>query len=742
MKTPLKRPISSEHPLLILMVNHDSSYDVEGRELVRMWNDFDPIIREHATVQIEGTQASNWERCDTILRYAEPECIPITLQIQGDNGERHDSVPPARVRRFLDQYDCIVGLQIVEASQRTFVAHGAGPEYGMGRNARYARDMILLAAEYGLFLSWQLMRDNWAAIGCSVDNEALFATIRDHAEYVIPQHEMNCEFSKQIDHTAALGLWLSGAVGNWGVEAQSWYWSDSGYDRPGVCVPGTLDMPGGLYAIMFLLGAVGGATAYSIEPPKDVWKGPDAWRFTEYLAPIFRRLVVERLIPSRDDVFAATPVAYHLPRACRPDEYYRALEDLDFDHACGYLARAAYGVYERSRDAELIPNTPRYGWIPVLPTETSSGVLDRFERVIRPGEIESTKHASKLLDEYYPPIDRGEAWSAVVGCVTVAANTHEFWPIPESVKLSVPRVPTNVRFDGDVLKWDRAKGDREWFIWRLRDGEECRLTERPVGEPFYCVTDYEVGDRYAVSAITDERETLCGTLHLHDFLLFDSRESRRGVWVDCEGVYTESSRIGERFVGASEETMYAEQRAAACSPVEDLASPLIEDGENASVKRDVLGAMTQWKHAIESENVDQILHLYHPDYCEHDGRTVESVRVAFRCLLWSQLRDRFDGMRKEIGRVFAWRHPVVRLLVREWVSVSSDEVWVRVVHQMWAGTGSEMEPSDMLKLPHGRSHDMQMVWRRDGERWLLASTDPPFLQAEDLYPFRYTYQGW
>ncbi|HDS74107.1 MAG TPA: hypothetical protein ENN56_01070, partial [Firmicutes bacterium] len=271
MKTPLKRPISREHPLLILMVNNDSSYEEEARELVRMWRAFDPFLREHATVQIEGTQSSNWERCETILRYAQPERIPITFQIQGDNGERHDAVPPNRLRDFLDRYDCIVGLQIVEASQRTFVAHGAGPEYSMGRNARYARDAILIAAEYGLFLSWQLMRDNWAAIGCSVDNEALFDAIQEHSEYVIPQHEMNCEFAKQIDHTAAMGMWLSGAVENWGVEAQSWYWSDSGYREPGVCMPGSLDMPGGLYAIMFLLGAAGGATVYSIEPPKDVW---------------------------------------------------------------------------------------------------------------------------------------------------------------------------------------------------------------------------------------------------------------------------------------------------------------------------------------------------------------------------------------------------------------------------------------------------------------------------------------
>ncbi len=40
-------------------------------------------------------------------------------------------------------------------------------------------------------MSWQLMRDNYAAIGCSGDNEALFDTIIEYSDYVIPMHEMN-----------------------------------------------------------------------------------------------------------------------------------------------------------------------------------------------------------------------------------------------------------------------------------------------------------------------------------------------------------------------------------------------------------------------------------------------------------------------------------------------------------------------------------------------------------------------
>jgi len=215
MATPLKRPISPERPLLIIMIKPAQSYEQEAADLVRLWDGFDGFLQHHVTVQIEGTAGNDFERCETVLRYAAPAGIPITLQIQGDNGDRQDTMPPGRVRDFLDRYDNIIGLQIVEASQRTFVNQPAGPEYTMGRNARYARDIIELAGERGLFMSWQLMRDNWAAIGCSVDNEALFDTISSHAANVIPTHEMNCEFCKPIDHLGAMGLWMSGATAQW-----------------------------------------------------------------------------------------------------------------------------------------------------------------------------------------------------------------------------------------------------------------------------------------------------------------------------------------------------------------------------------------------------------------------------------------------------------------------------------------------------------------------------------------------
>ena len=744
---PIKMQISPTHPLLILMAESEPTYEETGEGMVRLWNELDDDIRPCVTVQIEGTRSNDFQRNEALLGYAEDAGLPITLQVQGDNGDRHDTVPFDRVQDFVERYSCIVGLQIVEASQRTFADHPGGPEYTMGRNARYARDIIRLAGEYGLFMSWQLMRENYAAIGCSGDNEALYDTICEYSDYVIPMHEMNCEFAKHVDHMGAMGLWLAGATKQWGVEAQSWYWSDCGYNTPGCSIPGTLDMPGGLYAIMFLLGAGAGACAYSIEPPKDVWKGPDAWRFTEYLGPVFRRFVTERLIPDREEMLDALPLAYHLPRCRRPADFRAALEDLDFDHNEGRLTRATFGVYDRARDAELIPNDPRCSWIPILPTKTPEAVLERFGRVLCPGDITSVEQAREIADRYFPPVDRGDAWSVVAGPVAIATNTHENWYVPETVKLDVPRRPDDVEIvqkDGkNILTWSAHAGDTGYRVWRLKGDVETCLTPEPVAETEYELPDINTGVRYAVSAITTAREELKGTLHLHQFLCCSMVESRRSRWVDTTGTSIEQYRIGETFPGADKQIHEREARCAECSPVEDLASPVIaEDDPHRAEKTAVMEAITGWKTAVEAEDLDGILSFYADDYREPDGRTIESVEVVFRSILWRYLKDDYGKYAEEWGCVPAWQYPVLKLLVRNWNVVSDDEVHVDVVFEMWAGTGPEMEPSDMFKHPCGRGNEMTMVWKFDGVLWQIFSTTPAFLRMEDTFPYRFCYQGW
>ncbi len=755
MKSPLKVEISPEHPLLILMVPSPpnvhlgpTDYAGNARAMAEGWERLDSSLKPHVTIQIEGICDDHFRRAEALLPHAQEAGIPITLQTQTNNADINDTMPLEQARRLVDQYPCIVGLQLSEASHRTFVAHGAGPRYSMGRNARYARDVIRLAGEYGLFMSWQLMSENYAAIGCSADNQALFETVCEYGEYVIPMHEMNSEYAKYIDHLACMGLWMSGATAQWGVEAQSWYWADAGYNRPGSCLPGSLEMPGGMYSIMFLLGAAAGATAYSVEPPWDIWPEEGRWRFDEWLAPTFSRLVEERLIPTYDEVLSTTPVAYHMPRCERPVEFHEISRDLDFDHNEGRLIRATYGVFDRARDAEIVPNGPRYGWIPALPAKTPKPVLDRFERVLRPGDLTSVEHARDEMNAHFPEVDRGNAWSALVGPLAVAANSHENWYVPEAARVTVPRMPSGLRVESrgaeNVVSWETRDGDKAYHVWRKIDDNEERLTDRPITGTSY-VADAAVSEAwYAVSGITDAEEEIRATLHLHEFLILSRRESRRTEWTNAAGERTQSARLGEG-VGTDDGTAAeAEARCAACTAVEDLASPAVSDDDpSGDVKRAVMAAMTGWKAAIESEDVDALLGFYADEYAERDGRTSESVGVAFRSILQRYLGEPLGRHEREWGVRPAWRYPAVRLFVREWIDVADDRAEVLAVAEMWAGGGPELEPSDMLRLPVGNeSHRITMVWTMNGDRWRVSRMDPPFIRMEDIALYRFRYQGW
>jgi hypothetical protein len=597
-------------------------------------------------------------------------------------------------------------------------------------------------------MSWQLMSENFAAIGCSADNEVLFDTIVEYGEYVIPMHEMNSEYAKYIDHLAAMGLWISGATANWGVEPQSWYWSDAGYAAPGVCVPGSLEMPGELYSIMLLLGTTAGATAYSIEPPWDIWPGEHGrHRFTDWIVPTFSRLVSERLIPSRSEVKQSMPVAYHLSRCERPKDFHVVERDLDFDHGEGLLVRAAYGVYDRARDAEMIPNNPRVGWIPILPAKTPAAVLNTFEYVIRPGQLRDIDHAREALSRYFPDVDRGEAWSSLVGPLTVAVNSHENWPVPETVRLEIPAVPGNLRFDGKLLIWDKREGDWLYYVWRLREGIDTCLTPQGITANEYVVDeDANAGteDRYSVSAKTTVTETISGTLHLHQFTMFNGRESRRSPWIAQDGTTVLRPRFAEQLPKHSNDIIEMEERAAQCSPVEDLASPPVKaDEPHEKTRRAVLDALVAWKRTLEAEDIDGLSRSYNPAYREPDGRTFESLSVAFKSILRRYVLPELGVFWPDYGFLLAWANPVVRLFTRDWVEVTDDRVVVDVVFELWAGGGTELEPSDIFKHPiGGKSKVFRMTWIRSDTGWCIAATDRSMFRMEDTVAFRMRYQGW
>jgi len=54
---------------------------------------------------------------------------------------------------------------------------------------------------------------------------------REHIVLVDKQNGDGSSQSGYLSHAIAMGYWLTDAIGNWGVNPESWYWWESGYGR-------------------------------------------------------------------------------------------------------------------------------------------------------------------------------------------------------------------------------------------------------------------------------------------------------------------------------------------------------------------------------------------------------------------------------------------------------------------------------------------------------------------------------
>ncbi|HNT88222.1 MAG TPA: glycoside hydrolase family 98 domain-containing protein, partial [Candidatus Hydrogenedentes bacterium] len=407
--------ISPERPLIILQTNNrfgDSDEDFgdrndplaeatrHGREAVRAFreavpDELKPFCQLQLEVRVRDHQA-RYDRFRRVFDELQAAHVPANLQF----ADPHDMYvfDPEYVDRLAREYPCIQSYTITEINFEHYRAFNV-PRYALSPEARYAMDIIDLAAARGKHLSISLQGLKWMHIGADVLNQPLLDKIAAHPEYVLavnehigPQH-----LPRQ---TSVLGMWIAGCVNHWGVEPQSWWFENGRMIAPGVFgqfqPDNTRIMPPPLYRAMILQGALLGATVYQFEPFWDLFDYDNARCWRDVIAPTLAEVIRERLIPTRDQVVERMQVAYQYKLARDINEFHENLRDVDFTHDEGFLARAAYGVWERFLEHELIPNKRRYFFIPLLPPRAPRAVLARFAHVTQPGECDSEAEYTTL----------------------------------------------------------------------------------------------------------------------------------------------------------------------------------------------------------------------------------------------------------------------------------------------------------------------------------------------------------
>ncbi len=401
--------ISAEHPLVVLMAN--------ASRLGGAWASVPDSLKAFTVLRVEALPS---ESLEAAASRAERLGIPIVVQLSGPHdyyGPVSSRIPLTEVERLFRAYPAVRGAYICEQAFRV-----APPEHRVMLD--YARRLVTLAAAYGRVVLWadgHWGHNLWIDVGL---DRALMDTLRAHPATLVPIWKMNGALTPFTAQGAVFGLWVSGAVRNWGVQPEGWYWYEAGLGdggrRPGVSrwfkEGDRAQFPPGFYGQMALLGVSGGATVYSFEPPTDLWAeggGEPKPTARDVIFPVLTAITRRGLVPPRRAVLDAIRAVYLADSA-----------DLPWSLDYGRMRPLYAGSYGISFPFAMIPETGRYFWIPILPRWRPDAAGGRRPLRLRGADLGDSASVRRRLDALYPP-QRGEAWVAQVGGLTVVMSAGE-----------------------------------------------------------------------------------------------------------------------------------------------------------------------------------------------------------------------------------------------------------------------------------------------------------------------------
>lgn len=727
--------ITPERPLIILQTNNrfgdsdenfgdsrDSLAEAtkHGREAVRAFQEAVPDeLKPYCQLQMEIRVRDHQARYDRFRRvFDELQAANIPANFQFADPHDLYVFDPEYVDRLTREYPCIQSYTITEINYEHYRSFNV-PRYAISPEARYAMDIIDLAAKYGKHLSISLQCLKWMHIGADVLNQPLLDKIAAHPEYVLavnehigPQH-----LPRQ---TSVMGMWMAGFVNQWGVEPQSWWFENGRMIEPGVFgqfqPDNTRIMPPPLYRAMILQGALLGATVYQFEPFWDLFDYDNALCWREVIAPALSEVIRERLILTREQLIEKMKVAYRYKFALDINEFHENLRDVDFTHDEGFLARAAYGVWERFLEHELIPNKRRYFFIPLLPPRTPQAVLDRFQHVIQPGECNSEAEYTKLLNRYYPePEHDGTAWTASVNGQFYVMQTHENLYERQTWAADLPkpvRGTTGAWTDAGLrLSWPADAGASRYFVCRGADlASVTHIGETTTTE--FVVKDAPRGQAavYTVLAETATTEYVEGAVNYLDFLRFSETVSRAAEFVHVSA----DGAIETRPVLVPEDTR----------PTSQVWYPTFDgaDGPRREIAQEIVARIDQFKANYDKGDWRALAELYAESYEDSNGYHKEYAARAWKW--WFFRMNTFVFLRQ----------------IRHW-DFSEFET-NSVVRVRMFGLCRGLRRDDMpfgagydgtCRIPRTRDEEVLFSWLREQDgAWRIVATDPALPNFEEI----------
>ncbi|MBI3118817.1 MAG: hypothetical protein HYZ00_09040 [Candidatus Hydrogenedentes bacterium] len=757
---PLSVEISSEHPLFIFQDTGpaETTPEAYAQHVFDAWNRLAPDLQPFAVIQVDAGRTDAHAYYQALLPPLQAASLPLVVRIaDADPTHRY---PLARLEELFRAFTTVKGVEVTGL---------AFNEYDLGAQAgglplpavQWFMGVIDAAARYGRFVYAPFDELHWPRIMSNTGAAALYAKMVECKEYVIPATLHRGPHS--VTNTSALlGLWLEGAVTNWGVAADSRWYGDARFIAPGVfgLAPGKAAAPASLYRAMVLNGAMTGATVYSFAPSGNLWFGPDSRHWTEVIYPTLREMLDLVLIARRDFVQKKTPVAYRLAPAATPLDFHLNLRDIDPVLDKGLLFRAAYGVERAGQIPELVLNRGDRFWVPLLSAHAPPDAAQTFAEVGQAGAMSSVEQWSEVLDRHAKADGEGQAFIAQVMRGIFVMNTRENQREPQRYVL--PAVPAPVRGlvvkreEGAIaLSWPLREDDLSWDVYR-RILPETRFQRIAIAVDQPRFVDQEPGVdspiAYAVTALTNKTEALEGTVNYGEYITLSTIFSRIAeeallspVLTEAEvhpvapNVYAplpppppppETPATPEAGVTVTEAQPAAATVTAAPLPApgQEAAGPWWPAYEGApdqfrSIAETLVARIEQWDEAFSSENFFALIEFYSGDYEDPQGWRFQYIRRAYQWFI-----ERYTALRMD-RQIRRWDFSnyettglVNVLMYCRLCGVAISDPAGRIADQT-------------ISLPRTESEEVWITWTNRDGTWRILQTNPALPNFSDLLSY-------
>lgn len=715
---PPTTEVTAEHPLFLFAAPVSAGPDGAPSPAggIAAWGGLDAEFRPYAALLLTSAARDARTLAEvylSVLPGLQEAGVPVWLRLPTEPAAAR--IEPAALEDLLDRHTLIRGIEIAGMRFNRYDPPGGdAPE--VARRHAWAAAMLESAARFGRLAMIPFEGMDGPRLAANTNAQPLRDKMRACAPYVVPA-AMQRGMHTQPATMAALGLWLDGNAGQWGIVPDLRWHRDAGFGALGEFGRSDAPAPATLYRAMALNGAMAGARVYAFPEAGHLWFGDrrDVW--DKVIAPLLRDLLDGGAIAREEFVRRQTPAAYVADAVAAPPDFAPMARDLDATHDAGALIHAAYGVERAAQIPELVPNRGDRFWIPILPPTAAPESLAGFARVLRAGAAVGPEGWEHALDPLYAPAGGGEAFVARVGRVYFVMHSRE--NAPGAQAFTLPAVPapvrglTAVREGGAVaLAWPFREGDVSYTLWRRGDdGGPARALARGLAERRFLDADAPADTThiYAVTALTSETEALSGAVDPWEYRVVSAVESR----------VAEEARLTPVLATVAAAPIAEVVPAAVAAPLPLWPqAPALDPDRDAAVAAIVAG-IESLERAIAAGDARAVAAHYAEDYSDPQGWGVDYALRA-----WQWLFERCGSARLH-RQARAWDFDRFE---------AHGEVGVRGYFRVTAEALTDpagVEAGVPVAMPRDPG-EVTLRWVSRGGAWRVVRTDPAFPNLRDL----------